>query len=367
MKKLLILSSDTGEGHNSAAAAIHGAARAAGWTPSIRKPLEESGNVNRALGNFYNTLLKRKPQWMTAYLRLIDKVRPNDRDFLYRRVRKFIGRFLDSEHPDVLLSVHPMLNHMIPRFIQEERLGVPCCTFLTDPFPPFWRGWASPWVDRYFVVREEAAVALQSLGVLAERIEQVPMPVRTQFRRSTTEEVQAFRRDLNLNASSLILINGGARGGGPILKIYTTVKAVAGAANIVVICGRNAPLLAEIQRRQDPSTRAVGFVPDIHRFLGAADLVLTKPGAMSTYEAMACGVPPVLLGILALMPQESGMFEAATRYDFGYSATTFAELESVIRLGPGEWNHKREALARFYTRSSGEELIERIQPVHARS
>ncbi len=260
-----------------------------------------------------------------------------------------------------------MLNHMIPRFIKEERLSIPCCTFVTDPFPPFWRGWASPWMDRYFVVRPEAATALVAMGIDPRRIEQVAMPVRSQFRLAATAETQAFLRDLQLDDSSAILINGGARGGGPILKIYETVKAVSGSSNVIVICGRNAGLLSEIQRIRDPRTRAFGFVTDIHRFIASCDLVLTKPGAMSTYEALACGVPPVLLGILALMPQESGMFEAATRYDFGYSSATFAELESVIRLGPGEWKRKREALAGFYRRSSGVDLIERIQSVHARS
>src|SRR3982750_657853 len=122
MTKLVILSSNTGEGHNSAAAAIASAATGAGMDVSIRKPLEESGRINRSLGNFYNTLLTRKPQWMTAYLRLVAKIRPNGRDFLYHRVKRFIGRFIDSERPDILLSVHPMLNHMIPRFIKEEKL-----------------------------------------------------------------------------------------------------------------------------------------------------------------------------------------------------------------------------------------------------
>src|SRR4029079_8471734 len=154
--KLLILSSNTGEGHNSAAAAIASAGISAGMDVSIRRPLEESGRVNRALGNFYNTLLKRKPQWMTGYLRLIDFIRPNDREFLYKRERRFIGRFLDSCRPDVILSTHPMLNHFIQRFIKEERLGIPSDTFVTDPFPPFWSGWSSPFVDRYYVVRQEA-------------------------------------------------------------------------------------------------------------------------------------------------------------------------------------------------------------------
>ena len=83
MTKLLILSSDTGEGHNSAAAAIASAAKSAGFISSIRKPLEESTNLNRSLAGFYNTLLRRRPQWMRLYFRLIDSIRPNERDFFY--------------------------------------------------------------------------------------------------------------------------------------------------------------------------------------------------------------------------------------------------------------------------------------------
>ena len=67
MTKLLILSSDTGEGHNSAAAAIENAARSAGLEATIRKPLEGSTKLNRSLGKFYNALLTYRPQWMSLY------------------------------------------------------------------------------------------------------------------------------------------------------------------------------------------------------------------------------------------------------------------------------------------------------------
>src|SRR5437773_11320137 len=111
MSRLLILSSDTGEGHNSAAAAIEEAARAAGLETRIRKPLEESTGVNRSLANFYNVVLKYRPQSMVWYYRLIEAIRPNERDIFYSKVRSYIGRFIESENPSILLSVHPMLNH----------------------------------------------------------------------------------------------------------------------------------------------------------------------------------------------------------------------------------------------------------------
>src|SRR5262245_2967672 len=111
MTKLLILSSDTGEGHNSAAAAIETAGNSSGFQIRIRKPLEESTRINRSLAAFYNSLLTYRPEWMRWYFRLIDRARPNERDYFYSKVRRYIGQFIDSESPDIVLSVHPMLNH----------------------------------------------------------------------------------------------------------------------------------------------------------------------------------------------------------------------------------------------------------------
>ena len=367
MTKLLILSSDTGEGHNSVAAAIESSARSAGLNTKIRKPLEESTKLNRSLANLYNTLLTHRPQWVRWYFQLIESARPNDREAFYSKVRGYIGRFVESECPDVLLSVHPMLNHFIQRYIKEERLGIPCHAFLTDPFPPFWRGWASPYIDRYFVVTAEALQALTALGIPAWRIERVPMPVRPEFVPATMSGIQEFRKTLKLDGASKILINGGARGGGPVLETYNAVRKCAETSNILVICGRNSRLRWRIERLQHPRTRTFGFLEDIHRYVAASDLVITKPGALSTYEALSCRVPVLLAGMRGVMPQESGLFEAASHYDFGFGARSFEELEGVIRLGLPAWDRKREGLSQFYQSSSGEEIIQRIQPEHVQA
>src|SRR5437667_10053550 len=126
-----------------------------------------------------------------------------------------------------------MLNHFIPRFIKEEALGIPCFAFLTDPFPPFWRGWTSPYIDQYFVPTDESLQALTASGIPAWRIERVPMPMRRRFVPATLTEIQEFRNTLKLEDSSIIVINGGARGGGPVLKIHRSIRNVAPNANIL--------------------------------------------------------------------------------------------------------------------------------------
>ena len=309
MTKLLILSSDTGEGHNSASRALQIAASAAGIEASVRKPIEEY-SANRILANLYNWLLARRPRWVGAYFSLIDRLRPNEVDFFYNRARRQIRHFVESELPDVILSVHPMLNHFIQRWVREQSLGIPCYTFVTDPFPPFWRGWSSPYIHRYFVTTPEAAGALREAGVLDDTIHQVPMPVRPEFRPAGPEEIEEFRTRLRLDPSPTILINGGARGGGPIPAIYQAVRSAAAHANILVVCGWNRRLQRRIEGFRDKKTRTFGFVQDIHCCVSASNLAITKPGAMSTYEAIASGVPVALCGIGGLMPQESGLFHA---------------------------------------------------------
>ena len=193
------------------------------------------------------------------------------------------------------------------------------------------------------------------------------MPVRPQFAPGAVEDMQEVRKVLRLDCGSTILINGGARGGGPLFEIYQTIRKAAVDSNILVVCGRNEGLRRRIERLQDTATRVFGFVHDVHRYVAASDLVVTKPGALSSYEALACGVPVLFTGVRGLMPQESGLFQACSHYGFGFAAGGFEELHAVIEKGPAEWNRKRPAVMNFYRSSSGEELIERIQPEHVRA
>jgi len=181
----------------------------------------------------------------------------------------------------------------------------------------------------------------------------------------TVDAREAFREEMSFDRATTILLNGGERGGGPLFAIYHAVRKAAPDANILVVCGRNERLRQRVDAAQHPRTRSFGFVEDIHRFIAGADLVLTKPGALSTYETLACGVPVLLLGMRGLMPQESGLFRAAVHYEFGFAASRLSEVEDVINQGRSAWNRLRTSLESFYQTSCGEEIVERILHQHA--
>jgi hypothetical protein len=74
-------------------------------------------------------------------------------------------------------------------------------------------------------------------------------------------------------------------------------------------------------------------------------------------------VPVLFTSLGCLMPQESGLFNAAHHYDFGFAAKTLGEVEAIIQKGAVEWDRKRRSISEFYRSSSADLLIERIQPV----
>src|SRR5437879_9436571 len=103
------------------------------------------------------------------------------------------------------------------------------------------------------------------------------MPVRSRFVPATMTEIRDLRATLKLDVANIILINGGARGGGPLLKIYRRVRSAASGANILIVCGSNKRLRWRIERMHHPRTRTFGFLDDIYRYVAAADIVVTKP------------------------------------------------------------------------------------------
>ncbi len=84
-------------------------------------------------------------------------------------------------------------------------------------------------------------------------------------------------------------------------------------------------------------------------------------------ESLLAMATVALTAVGGLMPQESGLFEAATTRGFGYAVRTMEELREVLRQGLGGWREKRDAIQRFYRPGSNLEIIERIQPSHVRT
>jgi processive 1,2-diacylglycerol beta-glucosyltransferase len=155
--------------------------------------------------------------------------------------------------------------------------------------------WMDADVNLYCVAAEETKARLVARGAAAENVVATGIPIAARF--AAKVDALAVRRTLGLrdDLPTLLVLSGGF-GMGPVEKILGALDNVEEEFQTVVVCGRNEELRRELaaQDRQHP-TRVLGFAANMHELMTVADLILTKPGGLTSSEALALGKPLFIL------------------------------------------------------------------------
>ena len=137
--RILIISSDTGGGHRSAAAAIVAGVQKFfqrdSYTVKVVRACEEACSFTERGVRLYNWLLCHKQHWMKYFYWLVNRFRPETREFVHRRAVGYFNALFDRWCPHVIVSVHPMTQHILGRVLRELKLTdkIPLVTVVTDP------------------------------------------------------------------------------------------------------------------------------------------------------------------------------------------------------------------------------------------
>ncbi|MDX6269130.1 MAG: processive 1,2-diacylglycerol beta-glucosyltransferase [Acidobacteriota bacterium] len=314
--KILIISSDTGGGHRSAAVAIAAGLQKffAGNSYAVRvvRAIEESHSISAKLVNLYNWVLRHRQHWMKYLYWAVNRFRPETRDFFYRRSVGYVGELFERWCPHVVVSVHPLTQHAIGRVLRELKLAdkIPLVTVVTDPCYGFWKGWACDDVRLYLVAGEEARQQLIDYGVAPERIKISGMPVHPKFNLPDERAAQAARRALGLDPQKFtVFVNAGWVGGGNIPEIFRELVRGDLDVQAIFLAGNNQELRAEaetIAAGANFPVKVIGYSEHVEQLMQAANVMISKLGGLTTFEAMACRVPIIADATTAPMPQEAG-------------------------------------------------------------
>jgi processive 1,2-diacylglycerol beta-glucosyltransferase len=184
-------------------------------------------------------------------------------------------------------------------FLRERgRLRIPVATVITDySIHPIWvyRG-----MDRYYVAAEAVREQLVDSGVVPpERVEVTGVPVDPRFGIPIPRD--EARRALGLDpdpARPVVLLMGGGFGWGPIEDMLQVVMQFPESVQALVVAGRNERLrerLAARARGQERRIQIHGFTDRVDLFLAASDVLVSKSGGLTCSEAMARGVPMIVV------------------------------------------------------------------------
>jgi len=204
-----------------------------------------------------------------------------------------VKRMLDKSVPHAIVRVISDFGQvrLVPRIAKSPP---PVVTVVTDPVSVH-RAWLSPYCALYIVPTNEAQTACIRYGVPKERIRVIGFPIRTKLFCATERFV-----DTVLSSDRLrILVMGGSSGFGRIYEDVRLLLASNMKVDITVVCGKNIALykrLSHLAQNNQRSARlhVMGFTDQIPRLMRNSDVLITKAGPTTVYEAVACQLPAII-------------------------------------------------------------------------
>ncbi len=298
--RILFLSASVGVGHLSAANAVGAALH--DIDPNARTPVFDSYKyaalvVSRVVSDGYLRMVKTIPQ---MYRYIYDRA---ERATEVGRFRTWAHQFTASnlrplllrERPDAVVCTHAFPCGAMAEYKREFPDAPPVVGIVTDfAVHGFW---IHDNIDRYVVATDAMRATLVARRVAADRIFVTGIPVRREFAPGT-EPRAALRERLDLpNDRYVALLMGGGLGIAPLERMLRVLDAVRAPLAAVVVAGRNSRVSRRLSQTADAvnyPVRALRFVENVYDYMHAADAFVTKPGGLSTAEALVAQVPMVL-------------------------------------------------------------------------
>jgi processive 1,2-diacylglycerol beta-glucosyltransferase len=236
---------------------------------------------------------------------------------------------IERERPDVVVCTHAFPSGAMSEYKRMFDDAPPVLGIVTDfAVHAFWM---HDNIEGYCVATDAMRDAMVARGISSQRVHVSGIPVDPRFAR-TDEPVAAIRERLGLPRDRQVaLMMGGGLGIGPLERMLRTLEGVATPISTVVVAGRNSRVerrvLAAAESIAYP-VRVLRFVDNVYDYMHAADAFITKPGGLSTAEALAAEVPMVLCK--PLPGQEERNVRILAEWGAGVRVRSLDELPSIL-------------------------------------
>eukprot|EP00850_Spirogloea_muscicola_P018752 SM000175S03299 [mRNA] locus=s175:163391:166412:- [translate_table: standard] len=356
-KRVLILMSDTGGGHRASADAIRTAIQEEFgseykvaiidlWKEHTPWPFNQ-------MPDSYSFLVKHEALWKVAFHASKPRFvhQPHmavTSAFVAREVAKGLNKYA----PDIIVSVHPLMQHIPLRVLRSRGLlhKIPFTTVITD-LSTCHPTWFHKLATTCFCPTPEVAQRALKAGLKPAQIKVHGLPIRPSFCKPVAPKDE-LRRELGMELElPAVILMGGGEGMGPVeatalalakvLKDRTSGQPI---GQLVVICGRNKKLEARLLAVKWPMPTIIkGFVTNMSEWMAACDCVITKAGPGTIAESMIRGLPMVINDYIA--GQEVGNVPFVVNNGAGYYKEKPTDIARVVAdwFGPKQAELQRMA------------------------
>lgn len=363
MENVLLLSCDTGQGHNSCAQAVKEYFENKNIQCEIRDSLDF---ISEGFGKFmswgHSFMYRHIPglfRWGYNY----SKDHPwvfKQNSGIYKILTIGAERlhcYITSRKFDTVICTHVFSAIILTHLLKRHQIPVNTAFVATDY--TFYPGMEACDLQKYFIAGEVLSNIYHDLGIPRERIVASGIPVQRKFWRKTEKEEAKQMAGIDRKNKHLLMMCG-SMGCGPIAKMLKHIAdRLPGDVEVSVICGTNKRLYRKLRTRykEYPGIHVVGYTEDVPLFMDSADLYLTKPGGISVTEAAVKHVPMAFINAVAGCEQYNMDF--FTEMGAAFTADSAVELadKSIMVLKKDRKRKQMEAALQDYRQADGAECI----------
>jgi processive 1,2-diacylglycerol beta-glucosyltransferase len=214
------------------------------------------------------------------------------RSLSHKSARGF-AKLLAEFQPDVVLCPHYLPLEIIGHLRSKQRLDTRAVCIVTDFEAHSF--WLEPSADLVCVAADETGASMAARGMDPAKIVVTGIPIGSKFSQPI-DRLEVRRRYGLRDDIPTLLVLGGGFGMGPVAEILAELDKVPGHFQTLVVAGRNEALRRELAvQDRTHATDVLGFSKNMHELMTVSDLIITKPGGLTSSEALALGKPLFIL------------------------------------------------------------------------
>jgi len=298
-RRIILMYISEVSGHHSATLAIEKAIK-------TLSPHTEILNINtfnytnpiseRIVNRLYMGVIKRAPKiWDYLYdnpgvVKNIDKLKEAIHKFNSPKLKRLFDRF----KPNAVLCAQAFPCGMVADFKKTYNSDIPLIAVLTDYVPHSY--WIYDEVNYYITPSDEVTHRLMKKGVADHKIKTLGIPFDAKF--NETQDNNKLFQKLKLEpALPTVLMMGGGQGLGPIKIIVKSLEKVKKEIQEIIVCGTNKKLYKSLKRKIKKYKKNIflfGYVHNINELMSITDIIITKPGGVTTAEVLAKNIPMII-------------------------------------------------------------------------
>ena len=374
-KKILILSASVGAGHLRAAEALEKTFRQMNPGAEIKNVdvLEYTNPLFRRLyGKAYIDMVGSMPEVLGWIYDSLDKPWQNERRRLAldRLNTTPLVKFLKNYQPDIAVSTHFLPAEIISWLKAKKKIDFPQAIVVTD-FDVH-ALWLCHHYEQYFVALDETLVHLEKLGIPADKITVSGIPIDPIF--AETKDKIAMREKYDLEKDKLtILVSAGGFGVGNVEHLLRALADLKTPAQILAMCGRNEELKTKLENlavselnTETVTFKPIGFTTSMDEYMSASDLIVGKPGGLTTSEALAKNL--VFVVVNPIPGQEERNSDHLLEQGCAIKCNNLPALAYKIDALVGDEKRfaaMRENVARFARPDAAREIVKKLSTLEA--